>query len=82
MMVVVVVVMMMMMMMMMMKMPNISLLRGIRETCCKFVVSLCGAVKAVHRAVALEAAAELLQSASMIRHAPDLAHALLQVMRV
>ena len=36
-------------------------------------------MKAQHRAVALEAAAELLQSPSMTRHAPDLAHAVLQV---
>ncbi len=58
---------------------DISLCRGIRETASQFVVELCGAVKAQHRAVALEAAAELLQSPSMTRHAPDLAHAVLQV---
>jgi hypothetical protein len=44
-------------------------------------VELCGAVKAQHRAVALEAAAELLQSPSMTRHAPDLANAVLQVIQ-
>ncbi len=56
--------------------------RGIRETASRFVVDLCGAVKAQHRAVALEAAAELLQSPSMSRHSPDLVHAVLQVTEI
>ena len=60
---------------------DILFCRGIRETASQFVVELCGAVKAQHRAVALEAAAELLQSPSMTRHAPDLAHAVLQVLK-
>ena len=58
---------------------DILFCRGIRETASRFVVDLCGAVKAQHRAVALEAAAELLQSPSMSRHSPDLVHAVLQV---